>query len=175
MSTPFDPDDTATPPARLTGDAGALIIEAALVLPVVLALLMGLIDFSLVMLHQSQLTSAARDGARTGMIRPETETITWDSVDMTLVDGTCPTTSPSVARICAAVSERLVTSKARRIEARCYVGQTATITSCRTDTVRPGRDTLQVTVTSRFTPLTFVGQSFIGTQTYTDSARMVIP
>ena len=53
---------------RGEGDRGAVIVEAALVLPLLLALLLGFVEFSLVEFQQSQASSAARDGARVGIL-----------------------------------------------------------------------------------------------------------
>ncbi|HAM26198.1 MAG TPA: pilus assembly protein TadE [Microbacteriaceae bacterium] len=47
-----------------TGQRGAAAVEFALVLPVLLLLIMGLIEFSLIFNSQISLTNAAREGAR---------------------------------------------------------------------------------------------------------------
>ncbi len=47
-----------------TSEEGAAAVEFALVLPVLLLLLLGLVEFSLVFNSQISLTNAAREGAR---------------------------------------------------------------------------------------------------------------
>jgi Flp pilus assembly protein TadG len=49
-------------------DEGAAAVELALVLPVLLLLVFGLIDFGRVMQQQIQLTEAVREGARVGAL-----------------------------------------------------------------------------------------------------------
>ena len=46
------------------GERGAAAVEFALILPVLLALVLGLIEFSLVFNSQISMTNAAREGAR---------------------------------------------------------------------------------------------------------------
>lgn len=50
--------------ARLAGDEGAVVIEAALVLPVLLVFLSGIIDFGVGFRNRTLLQSALRNGAR---------------------------------------------------------------------------------------------------------------
>lgn len=47
-----------------SGERGAAAVEFALILPVLLVLVMGLIEFSLLFNNQISLTNAAREGAR---------------------------------------------------------------------------------------------------------------
>jgi len=54
-----------------TGQRGAAAVEFALVLPVPLLLIMGLIEFSLIFNSQISLTNAAREGARVMAIHNE--------------------------------------------------------------------------------------------------------
>lgn len=49
-------------------DSGAVMAEFALVLPLVLLLLFGIIDFGRVMFTQNNITSAVREGARFGAV-----------------------------------------------------------------------------------------------------------
>jgi len=53
---------------RLAGDGGTVLIEAALVLPILLLLVLGLTEFATAEFQQSQASSAARDGARVGIL-----------------------------------------------------------------------------------------------------------
>jgi Flp pilus assembly protein TadG len=49
---------------RLCSERGAAAVEFAMVVPVLLFLLLGIVEFSKVMLVQSSLSAAAREGAR---------------------------------------------------------------------------------------------------------------
>ncbi len=49
---------------RLSGERGAAAVEFALVAPVLIMLLIGIVEFSLVYSTQSSLSAAAREGAR---------------------------------------------------------------------------------------------------------------
>ncbi|GAA0558360.1 hypothetical protein GCM10010172_46760 [Paractinoplanes ferrugineus] len=63
------PDRLRRPGAqRPRGDDGAAAVELALVLPILLLLVFGLIDFGRVMQQQIQLTEAVREGARVGAL-----------------------------------------------------------------------------------------------------------
>ncbi|NIH65555.1 Flp pilus assembly protein TadG, partial [Modestobacter marinus] len=50
---------------RLLAERGAAIVEFALVLPVLLVLLLGIVEYSLAFNAQATLSAAAREGART--------------------------------------------------------------------------------------------------------------
>lgn len=50
---------------RIRAEDGAVAVEFALLLPILVALLLGIMEFSLVMNAQITLTNAAREGART--------------------------------------------------------------------------------------------------------------
>lgn len=67
--TPFAPPPRPAP-RRARGDDGAVLVEAALALPILLTLFLGLLELSNTELQRSQATSAARDGARTGIVAP---------------------------------------------------------------------------------------------------------
>jgi Flp pilus assembly protein TadG len=54
-----------TSPRRLGGDEGAVLVEAIMVLPILFALLCGLIDFGVGMRDRQLLQSAGRSAART--------------------------------------------------------------------------------------------------------------
>jgi Flp pilus assembly protein TadG len=155
--------------ARLRGDDGAAVVEAALALPIVFWMLLGLFDFSMVELKQSQLTSAARDGARAGII-------SWQSADTgSYSGGSCPSTPTSYSTICTAVLQRLAGSKPSAITVTCYNENTTTTISCSSGTVNEGLDEIGVSVTYSYTPVSIVGRTFLGsTKTFTASARMVI-
>lgn len=53
---------------RLKLQAGSNIVEFALVLPLLLVLVFGIIDFSLALFDKAVITNASREGARAGMV-----------------------------------------------------------------------------------------------------------
>lgn len=57
-----------TNPSLLQRQQGANLLEFALVLPVFLLLLFGMIEFGLVLVKKNEMTSAVREGARYGII-----------------------------------------------------------------------------------------------------------
>lgn len=48
---------------------GASVVEFALVLPLLLLLLFGIIEFSIILFDKAVLTNASREGARNGIVR----------------------------------------------------------------------------------------------------------
>jgi Flp pilus assembly protein TadG len=78
---------------RLRGEAGAAAVEMALVLPILLVMLFGIVDFGLTMYTQEVLANASREGARQGIrfVTPmltdsDIVTITKDTLDKGYVD-----------------------------------------------------------------------------------------
>ena len=51
-------------PARVRSQAGAELVEFALVLPILLLVFGGIVDFGLLLQRQQVITNAAREGAR---------------------------------------------------------------------------------------------------------------
>jgi Flp pilus assembly protein TadG len=157
------------PADRLRGDEGTLLIEAAIVTPLLMVFLMALFDFAMLELRQSDLASAARDGARTGIIH-------WQDADLgTYTGGSCPTSPSSFSAICSSVLQRLAGSSPTTITVQCYVKSSSTTEACANGTITEGLDSLDVTVAYSYRPATIVGETFIGTShSFTSSARMVI-
>lgn len=56
------------PTLNLNDEDGAAIVEFALILPLFLALLFGIIEFSLLLYNQHVITNACREGARAGIV-----------------------------------------------------------------------------------------------------------
>ena len=86
--------------SRLKNEKGLVAMEMALMLPVLLFLLMGIIDFGVLMTDRASMASASREGARAGILLtapPVTEaeiaTVVrnaltnagWDSTDVAAV------------------------------------------------------------------------------------------
>jgi Flp pilus assembly protein TadG len=55
-------------PARIQSEAGAELVEFALVLPLLLAVFGGIVDFGLLLQRQQVVTNAAREGARLAIL-----------------------------------------------------------------------------------------------------------
>ncbi len=53
---------------KIRSEQGTAIVEFAIVLPLLLVILFGIIEFGFLLYNQAMLTNAAREGARTGII-----------------------------------------------------------------------------------------------------------
>jgi len=86
---------------RLNNEKGIAAIEFGLILPVLLFLVMGIIDFGMLMTSRASMVSASREGARAGIVvavpsvtEAEIATVVrnaltnsgWDEADVALVD-----------------------------------------------------------------------------------------
>ncbi len=86
---------------RLNNEKGIAAIEFGLILPILLVLIMGIIDFGLLMTSRASMVSASREGARAGIVKTvpsvtaaDIGTIVrnaltnsgWDEADVALVD-----------------------------------------------------------------------------------------
>jgi Flp pilus assembly protein TadG len=69
---------------RRSGEQGAAAIEFALVLPLLIILFFGIIEFSVILYDKAMITNASREGARVGIVYrfdAETETSSHPSDD----------------------------------------------------------------------------------------------
>jgi Flp pilus assembly protein TadG len=55
-------------PARVRSEAGAELVEFAMVLPMLLVVFGGIVDFGLILQRQQVVTNAAREGARLAVV-----------------------------------------------------------------------------------------------------------
>ena len=74
--------------AALKGDRGAVAVEAAFIFPVLIFILFGIIEFSLVLRDHVAITSAVRAGARTASAEPRMSTFDSDAAATVLRAGT---------------------------------------------------------------------------------------
>ncbi len=124
---------------RLRGDGGAVIVEAALVLPIVFLVIMGLIEYSVAELQGSQATSASRDGARVGILD-------YEQADQ---NG-----SPANQAVKDAVNARLDGQANVTVDVKC-LNAAGTVITC--STAVPDNDRLRVIVSWPYKTITAVG------------------
>ena len=74
-------------PARVRSQAGAELVEFALVLPIMLLVFGGIVDFGLLLQRQQVVTNAAREGARLAVL-PGTPV--YPAPDALLRQAACP-------------------------------------------------------------------------------------
>ncbi len=53
---------------KLRSEQGAAVVEFAVVLPLLLLIVFGIVEFSFILYNQAMITNASREGARTGII-----------------------------------------------------------------------------------------------------------
>jgi Flp pilus assembly protein TadG len=81
------------------GEKGQSLVEFALVLPVFLILVFGILEFGVIMMDQIHLTNAANDGARVGAVKNGTD-VQAISAASSSVGGvvSCPAGTPTASR-----------------------------------------------------------------------------
>jgi hypothetical protein len=132
-----------------------VIVEVAFVMPILLALVLGLMDFSLWELQDSQVSSAARDGARTGVV------LTLDSASsFAEIEGAARAKIPDVDEL-----------EDFEVQVWCS-GGTPGVTWDGCDDAVPGTTRLVVRTSWSYRPLSFVGDTFAGS-TISSTAEMV--
>jgi hypothetical protein len=138
---------------RCRGDNGAVIVEAALALPIVLFLLLGIADVGNAIFQTSQASSAARDATRAGIVR---------------YLGANDTSSDDFATIYAAIRDRLAGRPFGTPEVTC--SHQGTTVGC--STAKPG-DYIAVSVEWSYEPVSPFGRIF-GGKTIKGVSRMQI-
>jgi Flp pilus assembly protein TadG len=73
--------------ARRIGDRGQALVEVAIALPILLALLVGIFEFASAYRVQQVITNAAREGARIAVLPTATDSLVTDRVDSYLNSG----------------------------------------------------------------------------------------
>jgi hypothetical protein len=166
---------------RCRGDDGTVLVEAALVLPLLLTILLGGIDLCYIDLQYGAAASAARDGARVGILHHGVTTV---GAQTTCSPGT---PDPLFTDICNAVARRLAgTAKVTSVQVICYAGvgpaaplptgvtDPNTQATCTSGQIQPDASTLAVVVNWTTKPLSFVGEETVGSRSTTATARMVV-
>lgn len=118
-------------PSRLRGDVGGAVVEFALIMPVLVALLVGMLTTGLALNEQIQLTHAAREAARYGSTVPASTTFAsggWaTNVERVLLERSAGELQVAGATWCVALVEG---SPARVVEADLGQFSTAGAAAC---------------------------------------------
>ncbi len=78
---------------RRRGSRGAVAVEAALVTPILIVLVFGMIDFGMLFKDYLAVTSASRAGARIASAEPRQAAFAQDAADQVLIEGSALNTS----------------------------------------------------------------------------------
>ena len=78
-------------------DRGAAAVEMALVMPLLLAMIIGIIDFSRIFNAELQLSQAAREGARLASLLPQAGPTTMNGTDLTAIQTRARLAAPNPA------------------------------------------------------------------------------
>ena len=66
---------------RITNQKGAALVEFAIVLPLLLVLVFGMIEFSIMFYDKAVITNASREGARTGIVYDFPNRVTMGQIE----------------------------------------------------------------------------------------------
>lgn len=146
-------------------ERGVTIVEAAFVIPILFLFIFALIDIGLWVFETSQASSAARDGARAGIV-----------LRLNGSTGAAKTANETTIRnaVVARLADNRITNPASDIVITCLTSASAD-TSVPCENVASGSGRLRVTVTWKRPFLTFVGGIFGGAdRTVTGKATMVV-
>ena len=158
---------------------GQSLVEFALVLPIFLLLLFGLIDAGRLVYHNTVLSQAAREAARVASVEASWMAVTGSGCGT--ADGpTCPANVAALRTDALAAANRMVQPFASltnaQLQTRCDpIGSTPTGTWSATTCANndPG-DVASVRVTSNFVGITPIVSRILGTIPMSASASMVI-
>ena len=150
---------------RCRGDRGAVLVEAALALPILFVLLSGTVDLGFWVFERTQVANAARDGVRAGILH-------YAAADSpgSFTSGTALTAGSDDQAIQSAVAAHLA-GRAFSVTVACYTAGTTAATSCAS--ALPGTDEIQVTVRANRPSYSFFGPVF-GATTVTASASLPV-
>jgi len=73
---------------KLKNQSGASALEFAIVLPIILLLILGIIEFSFLLYNKAVITNACREGARAGIIQRLSPRVTSGEIE-TIVNNYC--------------------------------------------------------------------------------------
>jgi len=67
---------------KINNQDGATVVEFAIIVPILLLLIFGIIEFSLLLFNQHIITNSSREGARAGIVARENRFTAGDSVNV---------------------------------------------------------------------------------------------
>lgn len=110
---------------KLSSERGAVAVEFALLLPILVALLLGIIEFGLAFNSQLQVTNAAREGARAAVVWTPASTASSATVaaDNAAI---AATSSPAPALKASMITVSFASSSGAPLTS-CAAGATATV------------------------------------------------
>jgi Flp pilus assembly protein TadG len=152
-------------------ERGGVIVEAALVFPLVFVLISGLIDLGFWAYENAQVANAARDGARVAMLDYVTTS------PATTADGSFSSSdvlaSGSAQQLVQAAIASHLAGRAFTASVACYAAGTTTPVSGGCANAAPGTDEVTVTVTTARPSYSFIGPRF-GSSAITETSTLVI-
>jgi Flp pilus assembly protein TadG len=146
-------------------ERGVTMVEAAFVIPILFLFIFALIDIGLWVFETSQASSAARDGARTGIV-----------LQLNGSTGAAKTANEKLIRdsVVARLADNRITNPANDITITCLTSASSD-TNVACEDVASGSGRIRVTVKWKRPFLTFVGGIFGGAdRTVTGKATMVV-
>ncbi len=156
----------------MRNEDGAAIIEFAIVSPVLFALFLGLITFSILIGAQDEVSNGVRDGARLGIINFSCADSYAGSPDQG--HDSCPDESNSTQYTAISNAVKATAgglAKINTISVRCIDGTNTSLdTKTCNSSITPGVDLIEVKVT--WTPL--VSSAYFSGGTQTELSRMMI-
>ena len=145
---------------RRRDQRGAVLVEAAFILPLLMMFILGLIDLGMWDYQTSQVSSGARDGARTAIL-------SVTGADCTYVCSTANT------KVHDAIAARLG-SQAFTFTVQCMTSTTTTPKTCVISSSTVDRDRVKVTVTWTRPAMTFVSRLVGASKTVSGTSTMTI-
>ena len=130
---------------RCFGDAGQALVEIAIALPILLALLVGIFEFARAYNVQQIITSAAREGAREGVLPTATAALVDSVVDARLASANITTATVTLSGVSVATGSPVTVTVAVNYRF-VFVGPVLSLFSTGVD---PGTINLSSTATMR--------------------------
>ena len=145
-------------------ERGAVLVEAAIVLPVLMLFILGLIDLAMWDFQRSQASSAARDGARAGIVAVTNADCAQPCVGALAVNHN--TISDAIA---AKLGGKTFTFTVKCMSASSTLPKTCAATPATVD-----RDRVEVHVTWNRPAMTFVSKMVGASSTVQATSRMTL-
>jgi Flp pilus assembly protein TadG len=147
--------------SRSEDQRGAVLLEAALILPILMMFILGIIDLGMWDYQKSQVASGARDGARAAI------------PSVTGADCAYPC-SDANTRIHDAIAARLGSAHGFTFTVRCRAATTSTTKPCVAGPGTVDRDRVEVSVRWTRPAMTFVSKMVGASSTVSATSTMTI-